>query len=253
MKLYLLILVSALFFLGYPTSNEEVNTINDATSYSFGQLYLGDRWTMIISDEMVSDVPMILEVMNTNEQYNNIECYNIKMTGSIASLDFNGIEMRNAMITAKLFARKSDFEPVWSETSVTGTFTDELGSIYPMEANEKMTYNYTGGHPSIISLGENWSVKENISCRREFHLNDELIVSQDTSYTVTKNYEATAIKTVTVPAGEFTAVEVRYDEIGSGDYGFDYYSSDAKYIIRSLGYSKGQIVSSAELQTLNFK
>jgi len=248
MKSVLFIYPIVFLLLGCLTEGDKSN--NDADVFTFGQLSVGDKWEMAVNDKELKGATMSAEVTSSGVSYNSIDCYELAMKGGMETVMADEVEMKNVRFASKLFIRKSDFESVWSETTIEGTMKDEDGNDLAVKFTTEGTEKITGNHPPQIAVGKTWSLKTIIDETTKIYVNDDLIDNSDTSYVITKNFESKGIKSVTVPAGEFSSIEVRYDEVETGNYGYEYYSNQAKYTVKDTYYEEGRLTSTTELKTL---
>jgi hypothetical protein len=247
----LAILIPLLFLSGCDSSSGPADTGPLATEMRHQPLKVGDKWTAAQTETGTGNATLSVEITKDNATFNSEDVYEAALSMSVADFSDEEGTFRNFNGSGKMYIRKSDQEGIYHSLSTTADFTPagETES-HRIKVVVEGTSTFSVVQPQVLVPGLSWTNQETEHLRTTTYVDDYMVDDLDTTETHTRTYTTKAIANVSVKAGTFQAIEIDHDEVESGESTQEYYSQEAKTVVKEVTKEGGKVVSITEVRSI---
>lgn len=216
---------------------------------------IGDKWTVKSTDEDFEN-PWIFEfiVTSLSYMYNGEE---VVVEDWVATMEGwtedSGIIWDNWTGTGTEYLDKSNDDNLYAEREIeTRVKYHSNDDWHEIRTRSISYYQNSGTFPSSMpNIGDSWVTTETETSNTTTWMDSEIVSQEEETETETKNWEVLSKKSISVEAGTFECLEIRYDVVEADSYSLGYYSPKAKAYVKNVKYVESDFDSMMELITYN--
>jgi hypothetical protein len=228
----------------------EDNTLEtDEDAVALPTYSLGDTWTVRITDEWNRTWVAVGTIVSTSYPYEGQDVIAFSAEYIMDGYtDVDGFIWDDLEAVETSYYRTTDQEPIHSEMTLTTRYReDESDTWHDYEYTYISDFEYTSEWPAEIAVGDSWVIGATEASEDRLVIDGSVDSEGVYDSTKTTNYEAEAKKSVTVEAGTFDCLEIKMSTVGEDTYTLQYYSSEAKLVVKEVTYSGTTVTGITEL------